>query len=601
MAKENSILESCISKYKEEIGDLCSNLEDSDIFEMFAAEQILKDYDLDMEEISSGLVGGGGDNGIDGIYVFLDNELLNDPENFRKLNGEHKLVIHLHQYKNSYKISETVLSKFSDAINDITDVSNKDLKGWNEDCISKIELIRSAINNFAAKAEVSFEIRYASKGNEKDIDGNESHLQKALKLEDVPRKNNMSAVTVNYSYVGAETLISQYRRVPNYELELKIQANTLISEYSSGDEQEARIGYVVTTLLKDYIDFIVDEQGALKTYLFDANVRDFQNNTDVNRQIKEVLNNKDDEVDFWWLNNGVTLIANDAKICGSKIILSNIQIVNGLQTSYTIFNVYNSSGVEVLGKRSLLVKIITSKEKKDIDRVIRATNSQNPINSGVLRASDDIQRDIETFFESNGLYYDRRKNYHKNNGKNRDKIISIKYLAQISQTLLVSDKNASIARSNPASLLRDDESYSRLFDSKFEHKSFFNSVLLAKAVDKILKELEKELKESKKKITKAQLIDQELVKYFKFHILYIVVSTRLKKSHFGANDISKIDVSVDSDIVNQAINILREIVAKYRKTDTEYKQMSLTNISKNKKFGEYLISNIEEFINIKSI
>ena len=195
--------------------------------------------------------------------MFLDNELLNDPENFRKLNGEHKLVIHLHQYKNSYKISETVLSKFSDAINDITDVSNKDLKGWNEDCISKIELIRSAINNFAAKAEVSFEVRYASKGNEKDIDGNESHLQKALKLEDVPRKNNMSAVTVNYSYVGAETLISQYRRVPNYELELKIQANTLISEYSSGDEQEARIGYVVTTLLKDYIDFIVDEQGAL--------------------------------------------------------------------------------------------------------------------------------------------------------------------------------------------------------------------------------------------------------------------------------------------------------------------------------------------------
>lgn len=59
MAKENSILESCISKYKEENGDLCSNLEDSDIFEMFAAEQILKDYDLDMEEISSGLVGGG--------------------------------------------------------------------------------------------------------------------------------------------------------------------------------------------------------------------------------------------------------------------------------------------------------------------------------------------------------------------------------------------------------------------------------------------------------------------------------------------------------------------------------------------------------------
>ena len=41
------------------------DLEANDFFELFAAEQVLKDFDLTDEDISNGQVGGGDDGGLD--------------------------------------------------------------------------------------------------------------------------------------------------------------------------------------------------------------------------------------------------------------------------------------------------------------------------------------------------------------------------------------------------------------------------------------------------------------------------------------------------------------------------------------------------------
>ena len=46
----------------------------STYFELFATEQVLKDYDLSDEEIDSGVVGDGGDGGIDSIYACVNGE-----------------------------------------------------------------------------------------------------------------------------------------------------------------------------------------------------------------------------------------------------------------------------------------------------------------------------------------------------------------------------------------------------------------------------------------------------------------------------------------------------------------------------------------------
>lgn len=56
-------------------------------FEFFTAEQILKDFDLSADEIESGLVGDGGDGGIDAIYLLVNGELVQEDPGSLHLRG----------------------------------------------------------------------------------------------------------------------------------------------------------------------------------------------------------------------------------------------------------------------------------------------------------------------------------------------------------------------------------------------------------------------------------------------------------------------------------------------------------------------------------
>lgn len=66
-------------------------------------------------------------------------------------------------------------------------------------------------------------------------------------------------------------------------------------------------------------------------------------------------------IDFWNLNNGITLLTSSAILYDDVIEAENIQIVNGLQTTNTIFNYFSNGGTDD-AKRSVLLKIVVSTE-----------------------------------------------------------------------------------------------------------------------------------------------------------------------------------------------------------------------------------------------
>jgi hypothetical protein len=55
-------------------------------FELFSAEQVLKglEFDLDPEQIRSGVLGNGGDGGIDSIYLFANRRLVREDSELDK-------------------------------------------------------------------------------------------------------------------------------------------------------------------------------------------------------------------------------------------------------------------------------------------------------------------------------------------------------------------------------------------------------------------------------------------------------------------------------------------------------------------------------------
>ena len=156
--------------------------------------------------------------------------------------------------------------------------------------------------------------------------------------------------------------------------------------------------------------------------IFEANVRDYQGSNEVNEGIQAGLRDTGPE-EFWWLNNGVTVLASKANLSGKSLTIEDPQIVNGLQTSTEIFKYFQASNTQA-DERSLLIRVIVPPVPESRDRIIKATNSQTPMPVASLRATEKIHRDIEEYLRTFGLFYDRRKNYYKNDGKPIEKIIS---------------------------------------------------------------------------------------------------------------------------------------------------------------------------------
>ncbi|WP_419836099.1 AIPR family protein [Endozoicomonas atrinae] len=130
--------------------------------------------------------------------------------------------------------------------------------------------------------------------------------------------------------------------------------------------------------------------------------------------------------EFWWLNNGVTVLASEIAAPGGKeLVIHNPEIVNGLQTSSEIHKFYSDNRDKLEPEtRDVLLRVIVPEDEETRDRIIRATNSQTPIPKSSLRATDQVHRHIEEYLKPRGLFYDRRKNYYKNEGKKPKDIIS---------------------------------------------------------------------------------------------------------------------------------------------------------------------------------
>ena len=77
-----------------------------------------------------------------------------------------------------------------------------------------------------------------------------------------------------------------------------------------------------------------------------------------------------------------------------------------------------------------------------------------------------MQRQIENYFLTKGWYYDRRKNFYKNDGKEISKIVGIPFLgaAVTAMGLARPDKS----RGKPSSLLKNDDDYKQVFSPSID-------------------------------------------------------------------------------------------------------------------------------------
>lgn len=575
MSNDLTLLDIIFDNYYEDIAETYNKDEG---FELFVADNYLKKYDLSYEEIESGLIGGAMDWGIDGIYIIINDTLISTEEDFgdMKITRNEIVRIYIFQFKNSTSIQESVIDKFNSITPHLTDLE-KDFdqcdftKIFSEELIEKLKLFQSILKRSATKfINVKVNYIHATKGDAKTVltgdRQNDAYIQKVKDLEESYDKINLGNKTdFEFTLLGATELKELSALEKSYTSELKINENNIFVEYDDGNIENNQRGYIVTAKLSDYFDFLTEmneETLVLKKYLFDSNIRDFQNKTEVNKEIERTLNENNQSQDFWWLNNGITILADEGSITGRTFSMENIQIVNGLQTSYSIFNAFKelSSEERKQDNRTIFCKIIITDESETVDRIIKATNSQNPVNSALLRATDQIQRDIEMYLFNHNLYYDRRKNYYKNLKKPRNKIISMNFLSQSLKSILFSEPSR--ARNNPTILTKKDEDYNQLYSNEFDITVYYNAI-------QIRREMEQYLKND---FNGEDEIDNSIKNYYKLHLTRILASllTNVPQvNHHILKGEEKFDTITD-DNKERAIEILKEILVSKGESEANF-------------------------------
>ena len=111
-----------------------------DFFEFYTCSQILSSYDLTYDEIESGLCGSSLDGGADGVYVFVNGELIDEDTNVdERYKKNAKLELIVVQSKNERTFGEDPLLKLSRLSKNLLDLDfdpNKFEKRYNDVVIS---------------------------------------------------------------------------------------------------------------------------------------------------------------------------------------------------------------------------------------------------------------------------------------------------------------------------------------------------------------------------------------------------------------------------------------------------------------------------------
>ena len=358
-------------------------------------------------------------------------------------------------------------------------VEDADLKASYSEDVRRLRSLLALAYQKLASARPTLTVRfiYTSRGDSSTVaESVRNRSNQAVSIV----KELFSSSECSFTFIGASELVTKHRKEKAFSISLPVNESLTSSQNA----------HVVLARIDDYAQFVTDDNGKLRRYLFDSNVRDFLGKSRVNIDIMESLNDPV-AAEFWWLNNGVTILTTNATMVGKKLQLDNIQIVNGLQTTESIFQ-YRQSSDFVSSNRCVLVKVLVSTDPLHRDQIIRATNNQNVVEHAGLRATDKIQRDIEEYLDHFSWYYERRKNYYKNVGKPQMRFVSVLYLAA-AYTALVRKLPARAARQR-SKFVRNDLSYHDTFSEDTPLRCWLVITEVFKRADVYLQRLENQYK-----------------------------------------------------------------------------------------------------------
>lgn len=370
--------------------------------------------------------------------------------------------------------------------------------------------------------------------------------------------------------------------------------------------------YVFTANLYD----IANMYNYIGDALFDQNVRyKLKDSLDVEKNILKTLSNNPE--DFWYLNNGVTMIVSSKDNINlfnpNKVVLSfnkfgNISIINGAQTISTAANYffdnsklkneldYAQKNAKVL-LRVMYVNDPNADCKNDLNKISVSLNRQKPI------SVEDIAYTSERIFEINQLYNDNKDQYHFYISKRGEETIK-KYAYSIPTFLRnyvayyqqkPGDARSKSSKNIIDSVLNDEFKY-EIDEIKF-NKCFkpINFVIgLGDLYDKFSNSHQYNIENK-----------NTILKNGKYYFLSLVMYALIQKdnipihdNHYDFSDFKYTDDSYDDsidEIIELYIDVINEHCQNTRLDSNDFKNQKLYSDINNYEKNKRLFDKINEF------
>lgn len=461
-------------------------------FEFFCAEQFLKSHVLlSDQDILSGVVGKSDDGGVDSFYFILNGQLVSDDTSLPSQAGQEVHLVFI-QSKENKGFAPNSVDKFDTFTDDLLDLGKAPAQYGRKYHTKLLDMMRTFKTKYLqlSMPRTTLDYYYVTRADVIENEGCERSAERVI----ATAKRHFAAATINpFHFINAAKLYTQMqlRRPTTKDLRFV-------------DWVDSPEGYIGLVKLSEFYGFLRDDSGERSDRMFDDNVRGFYRETTVNQSIYETLSHPLQMPEFWLLNNGVTVLSSKVQQKTYRILeIADPQIVNGLQTSRQILAYYGgSTAAPPDDKRRLLVRVIQNSDEDVRDKIIRATNNQNPMPAESLFTTFRIHKQIEIIFRQYELYYERRKGFYRDQRKPISQIVSAQELIQAVVAIMTNRQDD--ARGRPKDYIQDETKRWAMFGhddyddthvmtdnvvvSKppFDIKVYLNCVLLVRRVDKFL-------------------------------------------------------------------------------------------------------------------
>lgn len=405
---QDEILKSYVKDFSEQ--NALEMLSEADQFERFVNFCVIsKQYprDFDYEDLS---VGGGADSAIDGVAIIVNGNIIQKPEEiefFLNKNGSLSVSFSFIQSKTSAKFNGAQILNFLAGIRNF--FSDASAIPENED-VSALRSIKANIykNSISLDGAPTLDLFFVTTGNWEEP----SHITGLIASELKVLKDRGLFSAIEFQCIDAERLKQMYRELRGRSLK-EVDFPSLVS---LPEIQGVRQSFIGSLAVAEYMKLVTDSEGELQRNLFYDNVRDFQGNNSVNREIDATLKSGAGQAALAIYNNGITIIAKKVERISGKVKLTDYQIVNGCQTSHVLF-----ANKDIIDPGShVVVKIIETVDQDIAINVIKATNRQTEVKVEAFESLSPFHKDLEEYYKARAdgrkfpIYYERRSKQYEN-------------------------------------------------------------------------------------------------------------------------------------------------------------------------------------------